>query len=59
MGTHKFRIGETVTYRSRGVDAPKGEYVIIALLPRCEDGDFEIESNIRTRITKEAPRKAN
>ena len=41
MDAHKFRIGQPVTYRSRGADAPPGLYVIIALLPQREDGEFE------------------
>jgi hypothetical protein len=41
MDAHKFRIGQSVTYRSRGADAPQGVYVIIALLPQGEDGEFE------------------
>jgi hypothetical protein len=38
MDGHKFRIGQSVTYRSRDADAPQGVYVIIALLPQREDG---------------------
>jgi len=44
MPTHKFRIGQMVTYRSaqRGLDAPPGVYMIIARLPESdEDGQFE------------------
>jgi hypothetical protein len=41
MDTHKFRIGQSVRYRSRPGDAPQGLYVIIALLPRRQDGEFE------------------
>ena len=41
MDAHKFRIGQSVTYRSRGADAPQGVYVIVALLPQREDGEFE------------------
>ena len=41
MGEHKFRIGQSVAYRSRGADAPQGVYVIVALLPQREDGEFE------------------
>ena len=41
MDAHKFRIGQSVTYRSRGADAPQGLYVIIALLPQREDGELE------------------
>jgi len=39
MDAHKFRIGQSVTYRSRGVDAPQGAYVIIALLPQGDHGE--------------------
>ena len=39
MGTHKFRIGESVRYLSSG--APQGAYVIISLLSQGEDGAFE------------------
>jgi hypothetical protein len=41
MNARKFRIGESVTYRSCGADAAQGLYVIIALLPQREDGEFE------------------
>jgi hypothetical protein len=44
MPTHKFRIGQIVTYRpaERGQDAPPGPYMIIAYLPQSEEtGDFE------------------
>ena len=41
MDAHKFRIGQSVAYRSRGADAPQGLYVIVALLPQREDGEFE------------------
>ena len=43
MPTHKFRIGQIVTYRPamRGRDAPTGAYMIVARLPQSEDGQFE------------------
>ena len=44
MPTHKFRIGQIVTYRPamRGQDAPPGAYMIIARLPQSEKtGQFE------------------
>jgi hypothetical protein len=44
MPTHKFRIGQMVTYRPavRGQDAPPGAYMIIARLPQSEEtGQFE------------------
>jgi hypothetical protein len=43
MSTHKFRIGQIVTYRApiRGQDVPPGAYMIIARLPKGDDGQFE------------------
>ena len=41
MDAHKYRIGQFVAYRSPGVDAPRGDYVIIARLPQCNDGGLE------------------
>jgi len=41
MDAHKFRIGQSVTYRSSGTGAPPGAYVIIALLPQGDKGEFE------------------
>jgi hypothetical protein len=44
MPTHKFRIGQIVTYRpaERGQDAPPDPYMIIACLPKSEEtGAFE------------------
>ena len=44
MPTHKFRIGQIVTYRpaARGQDTPPGAYMIIARLPQSEEtGEFE------------------
>jgi hypothetical protein len=44
MPTHKFRLGQMVTYRpaERGRDAPPGAYMIIACLPQSEEtGEFE------------------
>jgi hypothetical protein len=46
MPTHKFRIGQMVTYRpaERGQDAPPGAYMIIARLPQSEEtGEFEYQ----------------
>ena len=62
MDAHKFRIGQPVTYRSRGADAPPGLYVIIALLPQREDGEFEYRikhsDEDHQRIAKESELKA-
>ena len=41
MDAHKYRIGQSVIYRSPGADAPQGVYVIIARLPQRDDGEFE------------------
>jgi hypothetical protein len=43
MQTHKFRIGQIVTYRpaARGQDAPPGPCMIMARLPQSDDGQFE------------------
>ncbi len=44
MPTHKFRIGQIVTYRPavRGQDARPGAYMIITRLPQSEEtGEFE------------------
>jgi len=41
MDAHKYRIGQFVAYRTPGVDAPRGDYVIIARLPQRDDGEFE------------------
>jgi hypothetical protein len=44
MSTHKFRIGQMVTYRpdQRGQNvSPGGVYMIIARLPESTDGQFE------------------
>jgi hypothetical protein len=43
MDTHKFRIGQEVSYRPKVLvsDAPLGMYVIIARLPQGDDGQFE------------------
>ena len=39
MPTHRFRIGQVVTYRPavRGPDLPPGAYMIIARLPQSEE----------------------
>ena len=62
MDAHKFRIGQSVTYRSRGADARQGVYVIIALLPQREDGEFEYRikhsDEDHQRIAKESELKA-
>ena len=37
---HKFQIGQVVEYRPpRGIDAPRGPYLVAALLPE-RDGEF-------------------
>jgi hypothetical protein len=59
MPTHKFRIGQMVTYRpaARGQDAPPGAYMIIARLPPSEEtGQFEYR--IRN-LSEEHERVAN
>ena len=43
MDAHKYRIGQSVSYRSPGADAPQGDYVIIARLPQRDDGEFEYQ----------------
>jgi hypothetical protein len=46
MPTHKFRIGQIVTYRppERGPDATPGAYMIVARLPQSEEtGEFEYQ----------------
>ena len=61
MPTHKFRIGQIVTYRPamRGQDAPPGAYMVIARLPHGEETG-ELEYRIRNlneehqRMTKES-----
>jgi hypothetical protein len=61
MPTHKFRIGQMVTYRSaeRGQDAPPGAYMVIARLPQGEETG-ELEYRIRNlneehdRVAKES-----
>jgi hypothetical protein len=37
----RFRIGQSVTYRAGGAGAPPGAYIIIALLPQGDNGEFE------------------
>ena len=49
MDTHKFRIDQSVTYKSRGVASLSGVYTIIALLPPGDDGEF----NYRIRHSDE------
>ena len=49
MDTHKFRIDQSVTYKSRGVASLSGVYTIIALLPPGDDG----ESKYRIRHSDE------
>jgi len=43
MASHKFHIGQSVSYRpgSRNQDAPRGAYKITARLPQGDDGQFE------------------
>jgi hypothetical protein len=43
MSTHKFRIGQIVTYRpdQRGQDVLRGAYMVTARLPESADGQFE------------------
>jgi hypothetical protein len=45
MPSHKFRIGQVVTYRPavRGQDAPPSAYMIIARLPQSDDGQFQYQ----------------
>jgi hypothetical protein len=40
MDAHKFRIGQHVYYKG-APGAPSGVYVVLALLPQREDGEFE------------------
>jgi hypothetical protein len=60
MPTHKFRIGQIVTYRAgeRGQDAPPGGYMIIARLPQSDDGQFQYQIRNLTeehqRVAKES-----
>jgi hypothetical protein len=53
MPTHKFRIGQIVTYRpaGRGQDPPPGAYMIIARLPQSEETG-ELEYRIRNLSEK-------
>ncbi len=41
MDAPKYRIGQSVVYRSRGVDAPQGIFLIITRLPQGGRGEFE------------------
>ena len=43
MSSHRFRIGQMVTYRpdQRGQDAPPDVYMITARLPESANGQFE------------------
>ena len=59
MGEHKFRIGQSVAYGARGADAPQGVYVIVALLPQREDGEFEYRIKHSHEDHQRSPRKAN
>jgi hypothetical protein len=60
MASHKFHIGQTVSYRpaSRNQDAPRGAYKIIARLPQGDDGQFEYRiknsGEAHERIAKES-----
>ena len=59
MPSHKFRVAQSVSYRpaSRGQDAPRGTYEIIARLPQGSDGQFEYRikhsAEAHERIAKE------
>jgi hypothetical protein len=58
MQTHKFRIGQIVTYSpaARGQDAPPGPYMIIARLPQSHDGEFEYRiRNVNEKHERVAP----
>jgi hypothetical protein len=59
MPTHKFRIGQMVTYRpaGRGQDAPPGPFMIVAHLPQSE-GTGQFEYRIRN-LNEEHERVAN
>ena len=60
MASHKFHIGQTVSYRpaSRNQDAPRGAYKINARLPQGDDGQFEYRiknsGEAHERIVKES-----
>jgi hypothetical protein len=60
MASHRFHIGQSVTYQptSRGLDAPRGAYEIIARLPQGDDGQFEYRikhsGEVHERIAKES-----
>lgn len=59
MATHRFHIGQSVTYRptSRSQDAARGAYKITARLPQADDGQFEYRikhsGEAHERIAKE------
>ena len=54
---HKFILGQAVEYRPRGLYAPRGIYVVTALLPE-RDGEFEYHikhiSEPHERIARES-----
>jgi hypothetical protein len=60
VSPHKCLIGQTVNYRpsERGQDAPPGNYHIIGLLPRGQDGMFEYRikhsDEVHERTAKES-----
>jgi len=58
MSAHKFSIGQSVRYASRGVSTSPGVYTIIALLPQGDDGEFKYRirhsDEIHERVAKES-----
>jgi hypothetical protein len=60
MATHRFHIGQSVSYRpaARSQDAPRGAYKISARLPQADDGQFEYRikhpGEAHERIAKES-----
>jgi hypothetical protein len=59
MASHKFHIGQSVSYRpaSRSQDAPRGAYKVTARHPQGDDGQFEYRikhpGEAHERIAKE------
>ena len=58
MDTHKFRVGQSVRYTSRGIAISPGVYTVIALLRAGDDGDFKYRirhsDEIHERVAKES-----
>ena len=58
MPSHKFRIGQIVTYRAavRGQDAPSGAYMTIARLPQGDQFEYRIRNlnEEHERVAKES-----